>query len=71
MANYYHEARAHARRLKELSEENKRRAERRAELVREIKNQKRRICIEIVKAENGSGLKQCPGQCIGNSDSYT
>ncbi|GMH35801.1 hypothetical protein BSKO_03669 [Bryopsis sp. KO-2023] len=33
MANYYHEARAHARRLKELSEENKRRAERRAELA--------------------------------------
>ena len=33
MANYYHEARAHVRRLKELSEENKRRAERRAELA--------------------------------------
>ncbi|CAD7700897.1 unnamed protein product [Ostreobium quekettii] len=33
MANYYHEARAHVRRLKEMSEENKRRAERRAELA--------------------------------------
>lgn len=33
MANYYHAARAHVRRLKELSEDSKRRAERRAELT--------------------------------------
>lgn len=31
MANYYHEARAHVRRLKELADDSKRRAERRAE----------------------------------------
>lgn len=31
MANYYHEARAHVRRLKELTDDSKRRAERRAE----------------------------------------
>ena len=33
MANYYHEARAHARSLKNMQEENKRRAERRAEVA--------------------------------------
>lgn len=33
MANYYHEARAHNRRLKEMQEENKRRAELRAEVT--------------------------------------
>eukprot|EP00884_Botryococcus_braunii_P014638 jgi/Botrbrau1/23175/Bobra.0041s0026.1 len=33
MANYYHEARAHARSVKTLSEDNRRRAERRAEMA--------------------------------------
>jgi hypothetical protein len=33
MANYYHEARAQKRQLKELGEENKRRAERKAEIA--------------------------------------
>jgi hypothetical protein len=33
MANYYHEARAQARKIKEMQEENKRRAERRAEVL--------------------------------------
>jgi hypothetical protein len=33
MANYYHEARAHQRKLKEIQEENKRRADRRAEVL--------------------------------------
>ncbi|GFR43558.1 hypothetical protein Agub_g4651 [Astrephomene gubernaculifera] len=33
MASYYHDARAHARKLKEMSEDNKRRAERKAEIA--------------------------------------
>ncbi|GIL46948.1 hypothetical protein Vafri_3819 [Volvox africanus] len=33
MASYYHDARAHARKLKEISEDNKRRAERKAEIA--------------------------------------
>lgn len=33
MANYYHEARAQARKLKEIQESNQRRSERRAEVA--------------------------------------
>ncbi len=33
MANYYHEARAHARSVKNMSEDSRRRAERRAEMA--------------------------------------
>jgi len=31
MANYYHEARAHAKNIKQMQDDNRRRAERRAE----------------------------------------
>ena len=33
MANYYHEARAHVKKLKEFQDDNKRKAERKAEMA--------------------------------------